>query len=194
MNIQPGYDPDKKRIVLNIELNLLSRYFNNFSGMILEDTGIPKDTEVEQLGATTARITFPVDPSQNIVKKIENGMSIGVNMETMEVFQKIINSFIGSALRKELKTTEFIPLNGYPAENLKEDIQAAVKNKRKLCIIQDFSEYQAMSEKNGKYVFHQYMVEHGTHEYTEVAILLYQEKLDELKKIFEGKLKLTNWC
>lgn len=197
MNIQPGYDPEKKRVVLNIDMYLLGRYFNNFSGMILKESGIPKDTKVEQLGETTARITFPVDSSSSIFRHSEDHMSIGINMEVMELFQKVINSFIGSALRKELKTTEFIPLNGYPSENLKVDIQAAVKNKRKLCVIEDYSEYLAMSEpkeKGGaKYVFHQRIVEPGTSEYTETAILLYQEKMDELRKMFDGKLQLTSW-
>ena len=196
MNIQPGYDPEKKRVTLNVDSYLLSRYFPNFSGMIKESPGIPKDTEVEQVNETVAVITFPIDERSVISKAAgpnSQMMSIGINSESMEVFQKVINSFVGCDIRKELRTTEFIPLHGYPKEELKKDIQAAVQNKRKLCIIKDYSEYTAMS-KQGKYIFHQYMVEPSTPEYTEAAILLYNEDMKKLRETFEGKLKLESWC
>lgn len=195
MNIQPGYDPEKKCVTLNVESNLLRKYFNNFSGMIVDDPGVPKNTEVTQINEVTAQISFPVD-DKSVVKMVsDNKMSIGIDPSSISVFQTIINSFIGSALKKELRTTEFIPLYGYPRENLKVDIQEAVKNKRNLCIIKDYSEYLEMSEgKSHKYIFHQKIVEFGTSEYTEAAILLYNEKLEELRESFESSLKLEDWC
>ena len=47
MNVQPGYNPEKRRITLSVETYLMMRYFNNFSGMVTENPGVPKDTEVE---------------------------------------------------------------------------------------------------------------------------------------------------
>lgn len=196
MNIQPGYDPEKKRVTLSIDSYLLSKYFQNFSGMIKENPGIPSGTEVEQINETVAVISFPIDGKSVISRSAgpnSQMMSIGIDSSSMEVFQKVINSFVGCAIRKELKTTEFIPLYGYPKEELKKDIQAAVENKRKLCIIQDFSEYKAMSEER-KYVFHQYLIEPKNAEYTEAAILLYNEDIEKLRETFESKLKLESWC
>jgi hypothetical protein len=195
MNVQPGYDPEKRCVTLNVESNLLRKYFSNFSGMIVDDPGVPKNTEVTQIDEVTAQISFPIDDKSVVKMVTDNKMSIGIDPSSLSVFQTIINSFIGSALKKELKTTEFIPLYGYPKENLKVDIQEAVKNKRKLCIIKDYSEYLEMSEgKTNKYIFHQIFVEFGTHEYTEAAILLYNEKLEELREMFEDSLKLEDWC
>jgi hypothetical protein len=195
MNVQPGYNPEKRGVTLSVESNLIKRYFPNFSGMVKENPSVPKDTEVELFDERTAVITFPLDPSSSIVKAGENSMAIGISSDKMEVFQDIINSFANCALRKELRTTEFIPLYGYPKENLKVDIQNAVKNKRKLCVIKDYSEYTAMSEgKSGKYIFHQVMVEYGTPEYTEASILLYNEDMKSLRNMFEDRLVLENWC
>jgi hypothetical protein len=193
MNVQPGYNPEKRRVTLSVESNLIKRYFPNFSGMVKENPSVPKDTEVELFDERTAVITFPLDPSSSIVKAGENSMAIGISSDKMEVFQDIINSFANCALRKELRTTEFIPLHGYPKEDLQKDIQEAVKNKRKLCIIKDFSEYKAMSGEK-KYIFHQAMVEYGTHEYSEASILLFKGELGTLRKMYEDKLVLENWC
>ena len=134
MNVVPGDNPDKRRITLSVETYLMTRYFQNFSGMVIDNPGVPKDTEVEWFNNRTALITFPIDNGGSIIKASENKMAIGINENSMNVFQGIINSFIECALRKELKTTEFIPLHGYPKEDLQKDIQEAVKNKRKLCI------------------------------------------------------------
>jgi hypothetical protein len=163
--------------------------------MIVDDPGVPKNTEVIQINEVTAQISFPVD-DKSVVKMVsDNKMSIGIDPNSINIFQTIINSFVSSALKKELKTTEFIPLYGYPRENLKVDIQEAVKNKRNLCIIKDYSEYLAMSEgKTNKYIFHQKIVEFGTPDYTEAAILLYNEKLEELRDTFEESLVLEDWC
>jgi hypothetical protein len=120
-------------------------------------------------------------------------MSIGIDPNSINIFQTIINSVVSSALKKELKTTEFIPLHGYSSKNLKNDIQEAVKNKRKLCIIKDYSEYTALTTSK-KYVFHQIMVEYGTRDYTETAILLYNEDMKSLRDKFEDSLKLEDWC
>lgn len=195
MNVQPGYDPEKRCVTLSVESNLLKKYFSNFSGMIVDDPGVPKNTEVIQINEVTAQISFPVD-DKSVVKMVsDNKMSIGIDPNSINVFQTIINSFVSSALKKELKTTEFIPLYGYPKENLKVDIQEAVKNKRNLCIIKDYSEYLAMSEgKTNMYIFHQKIVEFGTPDYTEAAILLYNEKLEELRDTFEESLVLEDWC
>lgn len=193
MNVQPGYNPEKRRITLSVETYLMMRYFKNFSGMITENPSVPKDTEVEWYDERTAIITFPVDNSGSVVNASENKLAIGISENSMTTFQSIINSFIECALKKELKTTEFIPLYGYPKEELQKDIQEAVKNKRKLCIIKDFSEYKASGEER-KYIFHQAVVEFGTHEYSEVSILLFNGDLKTLRKQYEDKLVLENWC
>jgi hypothetical protein len=52
-----------------------------------------------------------------------------------------------------------------------------------------------MSEgKTDKYIFHQKIVEFGTPDYTEAAILLYNERLEELRDTFEKSLVLEDWC
>ena len=45
-----------------------------------------------------------------------------------------------------------------------------------------------------KYIFHQAMVEYGTHEYSEASILLFKGELKTLREMYEEKLVLENWC
>ena len=195
MIVKPGYDSEKNRIMLSIETNLLSRYYKNFSGMVMKTLGIPEGTEVRQLNETTALITFPLDETvdDKPIRISPNQMAIGISREKHDLFEKIIKTFIKCALRKELRTTEFIPLYGYPKENLKLDVQEAVKNNRKLCIIQNYDEYLSMKNNHEDYIFHQIMLEPGTHDYAEASVLLYNEDLETLRKLFEPRLKLENW-
>ena len=103
--------------------------------------------------------------------------------------------FVRSGLRKELKTTEFIPLYGYSIENLSKEIIQAYKNGRNYCIVKDYDEYLNMVEKN-EYKFHQYVLskELNKKDYMDVTLLIYNKNIEEVRNKFEKKLKLKNWC
>lgn len=192
MKLTNGFSPEEQRLTIKVESNLLKKYFNNFSGIINNHEGLPEGTRVEQKGVSSAEISFPIPKSTRINRIDDEQMSIVVNADDMNSITDAINDFINQALKYELKHTEFIPLNGYPVEDLKKDIQAAVQAKRDLCIIGEYSEYLKMQEER-KYTYHQYIVKHGTIEYAEAALLIYEEKINELQDIYSSKLTLTDW-
>jgi hypothetical protein len=196
MNIQTGFDPDSSCMTIAVETNLLIKYYTNLEGMFLATKNKPEGLTVTQRNRNTAIVAFPVPKSQIQVQKEMQRAMVGIDKRVMYDVMNVISKFVNSAIRKEFKTTEFIPLYGYSKDDLHKDIQEAVKNKRKLCIIRDYSEYLAMSQgKNGAtYIFHQYMVEYGTPEYTEASILLYNKDMKSLRDMFESKLALENWC
>ena len=193
-NIVPSYNPVSGNLEITIEMNLLRKYFSNFEGLINMDKDlVQKGCTATQTGLTTALISIPVDQSLTTPPD-ENGIG-RINAEGSGVTSlfKVLNSFVNSAIKKELKITEFIPLSGYPIEDLQKDIVAAVKGKRNLCIIGEYSEYLER-QKSGVFSYHQYMIDHGTEEYVDVAILIKEGKLDELRKLYQPKLVYTEWC
>lgn len=194
MNISPGFDPNNNRITFNVKTNLLVKYFSNFSGLILNDKTLPKGIEVSQESENSAVISFPA-PENAIKKETENMKAIAIDVNIVNKIENIVSMFVRSGLRKELKTTEFIPLYGYSIENLSKEIIQAYKNGRNYCIVKDYDEYLNMVEKN-EYKFHQYVLskELNKKDYMDVTLLIYNKNIEEVRNKFEKKLKLKNWC
>ena len=192
-NIVPSYNPVSGNLEITIEMNLLRKYFSNFEGLISMDKDLAeRGCKATQTGSTSALVSIPVDQSSAPVNENGVGRIDADSSGVMSLF-KVLNSFVNSAIKKELKITEFIPLSGYPVEDLQKDIVAAVEGKRNLCIIGEYSEYLE-KQKSGNFSYHQYMIDYGTEEYVDVAILLKEGKLDELRKLYEPKLVYTEWC
>lgn len=194
MNISPGFDPNNNRITFNVKTNLLVKYFSNFSGLILNDKTLPKGIEVSQESENSAVISFPA-PENAIKKETENMKAIAIDVNIVNKIENIVSMFVRSGIRKELKTTEFIPLYGYSIENLSKEIIQAYKNGRNYCIVKDYDEYLNMVEKN-EYKFHQYVLskELNKKDYMDVTLLIYNKNIEEVRNKFEKKLKLKNWC
>jgi hypothetical protein len=193
-NIVPSYNPISGNLEITIEMNLLKKYFPNFEGLISMDEELSqKGCTATQTSSTTALVSLPVDKSMTTPPD-ENGMGrINADESGVVSLFKVLNSFVNSAIKKELRITEFIPLHGYPVEDLQTDIEAAVKAKRNLCIIGEYEEYLER-QRSGNFSYHQYMIDYGTEEYVDAAILIKDGKLDELRKLYEPKLVYTEWC
>lgn len=193
MKVTPGFDPRNKKITLEFQTNLLKKYYPNFEGMITADSSIPSGTNVQQTREDTAVITFPVPKNTSIKNDSENGVGyIAVEPENMEIFGNVINKFVNAALRREFKTTEFIPLEGYPIEKLRNEIRSALENKRNFCIIDTYENYLKLTQKNN-YEFNQAILEFGSTDYAKTAVLVYRSDIEGLRKMWSERLKLDSW-
>ena len=191
MKLTPGFDTENKRVKLEFKTNLLKKYYPNFEGMLNKDSNIPKGTDVEHVEEDTAIISFPLPKDSTIKNDEGKGMFIALNPKDMDIFGDVINKFVNAALRKEFRSTEFIPLVGYPIEKLKEEIKDAIKNKRNFCIIDTYENYLKLKEIN--YEFKQAYVNFGTSEYSKVAILIHRLDIEGLREMWAEKLSLGNW-
>lgn len=199
VEIKEGFNPEDNRVSISVKTALIKKYYSNFSGLIKNGTGTPKGTVVERLDADTANITFPI-PENSTFKKIdETKAAVGVDSEKMGYFYSTINKFIQSAIRREFRTTEFVILGkDYKLEDTQQDVKNAISNKRNFAILHTFAEYlesQKPVEKGGKkeLEFNQVYVEYGTSLYADVAILIQQGNMKELRKLVEPMFKLTKW-
>ena len=201
MKVDTGFDPAEGKVIITVQTPLLERHLGLFQAFFEKSSrsGMPKGVKVEtsEDKLDTAYILFPVDKSDLQTKReFKDQGVVGIKMEYMKSISDELNHFVKFALQKQLKTLEFIPLNGYPVENLIKEVQDAVKGKRGFCIIKTYDEYlksQDNTAPKDAYTFHQYIVEYGTDEYVDVAINLYNGELEELRKLYEPKLSYQNW-
>ena len=194
MKFTQTFNPDSNKVVFILETNLLNRYFPNLKGLVEGDKNVPSDIEVEQKNSNTALISFSPGP-ESTQQKTEGSNSsyrIAIDSRKVDSINRVLSKFTRCALKKELQTTEFVPLKGYPEENLKEEIIGALKGKRKLCILRDYDEYLSMQEKS-LYVFHQYILEYGTNEYVDAILYIRNGNLKKLRELYSDKLVLTDW-
>lgn len=187
MKVENDSDREKMEVVINIQCNLFKKYYPNFVGILEKNKNdIPKGFSVRQASSDTAKISFPIPEGTTIAK---GGGSFAVNLMSL---MDVINKFAGTALRYELEHTEFIPINGYPLEDLKKDIVASVKNKRNLCILGDYAEYLSM-EKEHKYQFHQVYVNYGTSDWADIVLMILEGDMEKMRELYTPKLEFTEW-
>ena len=192
MKFTQTFNPDNNKVVFILETNLLNRYFPNLKGLVENDKDVPSDIEVVQRNSNTALIQFSPGPESSVQKNDGGAFRIAIDSRKVECINKILNKFTRCALKKELSTTEFVPLKGYPEESLKEEILGALKGKRKLCILRDYEEYLNMQEKE-LYVFHQHILEYGTNEYADAVLFIRYGNMKKLRDLYSDKLVLTDW-
>jgi len=187
MKVENDFDREKMEVVINIQCNLFKKYYPNFVGILEKNKDdIPKGFSVRQASSDTAKISFPIPEGTTIAK---GGGSFAVNLMSL---MDVINKFAGTALRYELEHTEFIPINGYPLEDLKKDIVASVKNKRNLCILGEYAEYLSM-EKEHKYQFHQVYVNYGTSDWADIVLMILEGDMGKMRELYTPKLEFTEW-
>lgn len=198
MEIKNGYDPEKGRMIVYFHSNLIIDYYQNLKVMLDKSEGLPTDTTVDRGGIDFAVISFPISRvGGNVVKSEQinedlSRITLALPKEEIDAVYNACNRFINAALRKLLKTTEFIPLEGYSVSSLQEDIKAAIANKRRLCIIDTYSSYLSNS-KTGNYVYNQYLIPYGSNEWADVVLDIKEGNIKKLRKDYKGKLKITNW-
>lgn len=183
MKFSQQVNPENGEVTMIMESNLLKRYYLNLCGL-LENHKELKGLKVKRTGSNKASLCITKDIDFSNPKK---GLAI------VNKLNQIINTFINSGLKKELKTTEFIPLNGYSVSKMQDEILKAVENKRKLCIIKDYKEYVNNGIEKGSYRFHQYMIDYGTEEYYNAVILISGGDFDTLTRMYASKLKEESW-
>lgn len=192
MKIQRGLNPESKMIQITVTTPLLSEYYNNFSGMIKNNSSnISDGLSVERISSDSAVVSFPLPEDSQMINQGEKAL-VSMSPVVVEKLNDVINKFVNCGLRKTLKTIEFLPLNNYELSNLQEDIKAAISNKRNFCILRDYNEYLKMSEEK-KYQFTQKIIKYGTSDYADVAILINSGKLDELRDWLDPQLNFHEW-
>lgn len=192
MNITNSYNPEEKRVLVFVESNLLVDYFSNFQGMIKKDNNFIDSLRVERLGKDKAMISFPLPKEASVMRVSEEKMAVNMPSNVMEKIGQSINRFTSAAIRKKLKTVEFLPLSGYPEEKLKEDMIAAIKAGRDFCVLKEYQEYLDM-EKQHRFDFTQVIALRGSSEYADIAIDIWRGDIESIRERLSEKFEKCEW-
>ena len=200
MKIQTSIDFSRKRLVISITSNLFTDYYPHFEGLVKDSSGnkLPDKTEVIRQGKDTAMLSFPIPMSPETVKGEEGGdeqvQKIGVPMDLYNSVMGFIYLFTDKAIKNMDKTREYLPLKGYPEEELKKDVVNALKNKRDLLIIDTYSAW-INGMNTGERSFNQYLVKYKTQqsEYCDIVLMITNGKFKEWRKKYKPQLTQVNW-
>jgi hypothetical protein len=199
MRIQSSLDGESQQLILSVTSNLIEKFYPNLCGLIKNTGNLPHGIQISRKDKTTAVVSFPV-PQDSIVPVDGNPQMKGVNSTVFAPVIMLIREFTNLSLRNLTKKREFLPLNGYPEEDLQKDVIACLKAKRDIVIIDEYQAYldSQNPEKlvNGSaYSFNQYVLsyEEDASEYCDVAIMIERGYFKEWRKIYSKKLVHTDW-
>lgn len=196
MKIVKGFDPERQMIIITITSNLFIKYFASFCGLVNSAKDIPENTVVETAAdKDTVNVLFPLPKDSETRMMGDSRLAIALDRSKIDKLYDIIYKFVNTAVRKELSKIEFLPLNEYPIEDLKKDVEEAVKNKRNFCLIRNYSDYLKGCSSNGesKLDFDQYLINYLDEEYCDVAVEITRGNISGLKKKYEPLLKKIEW-
>lgn len=202
MKIATSIDFSRKRLVISITSNLFTDYYPHFEGLVKDSSGnkLPDKTEVIRQGKDTAMLSFPIPMSPETVRGPgdeggdEQVQKIGVPMDLYNSVMGFIYLFTDKAIKNMDKTREYLPLKGYPEEELKKDVIEALDNKRDLLIIDTYSAW-INGMKTGERSFNQYLVKYKTQksEYCDIVLMIMTGKFKEWRKKYKPQLTKVNW-
>ena len=199
-----SYDPRGKKFVFLYKNRLMKKYQEEFDSSVKDleniieiekcphDLGIcsfsvPLDVEEEFInhkldeeGEKTGFISLALPPEK--VEKLS---------EYSENIQKKIIEFEKEVVDEETKGIEFIPLEGYPIEELQKDIQSAIQNKRDFCVIDTMSSYMNFMK---TMTLNQAYYKYGTDMYYNIFIAIHNGDMEELKSLTKNSLRKKEWA
>lgn len=190
MNILKGiYDANSKRLMIIYKNNLLEDSLDLFKASIdegINSKDLPVGTTIQSTDKNKVMIILPVE----LNLKLRDGDRIDPSVIPDKLTDKIndlINKFRNDAKKEKFGKTEFIPLNGYPLEDLKKDVKSAIKGKRNFCIIDEFKDLDPFLREKVPSI-KQLDFKYLGNEYCDIALDIYEGKLEKLKKDLKDKL------
>jgi hypothetical protein len=201
MKIQTSIDFSRKRLVISITSNLFTDYYPHFEGLVGKESGnkLPDKTEVVRQGKDTAMLSFPIPMSPETAKigdEVGDNQvqKIGVPMDLYNSVMGFIYLFTDKVIKNMDKTREYLPLKGYPEDELKKDVIKALEAKRDLLIIDTYSAW-INGMKTGERSFNQYLVKYKTQksEYCDIVLMIMNGKFKEWRKKYKPQLAKVCW-
>ena len=187
------YDSSSQRLMVEYKNVLLERQWDLFSGMIKhakKSRELPNDTEIKKIDSEKALIMIPCVIEG--AEKYNDGERIK-NLPNLitEKLSSLLENFAKVAMESEMSMLEFMPLSGYPISKLKEDLDAAIKDKRDLVLIDTYKNYQKLINLE-TIESNQLRLKFIDNDYADVAYLIHSGDIQGLKK-YKSKLKLNSW-
>lgn len=199
-----AYDPKKKRFVFQYKSKFLQKYPAKFDSR-LEDLGDEVIIQKFSQDLSFCEISVPLEvSSDNIHHQVNDEgektglIKIGIDPESAEELkeyseqiQKRIFEFEKEIVMEETSGIEFIPLEGYPIEELQTDIMEALEKKRDFCVIDTMDSYlDFMNTLSLNQAYYKY----DSDMYYNIFLAIRSGNMDELRELTQKSLKRKDWA
>lgn len=188
IEVKTYYDDNLDRIIIEYKNNLLKRHLDLFKKMVF-NAGFPGGTTIEEISDNRSNLIIPYSAPKE--DRIVNEQRTRIDEKLAKKIQTTLESFAKEAMNLETRQFEIIPLEGYPVENIKTDVQEAVKEKRNFCVIDHMNSYTNFTR--GGWTMTQATFDYLSDEYCNIAVAANKGDLDEIYQIVKNKLKKTDW-
>lgn len=196
MRIQSSLDGESQQLIMSVTSNLIEKFYPNLCGMLKNTKNLPVGLQVSRKDKNTAIVSFPV-PKEHMMSVEGNPQMKSVSSAVFNPVIMVIKEFTNLGLRNLTKRREFLPLEGYPEEDLQKDVKACLEAKRDIVIIDNYQSYLDNMESisGGSYSFNQYVLGYteNASEYCDVAIMIERGRFKEWREIYSKKLEKTDW-
>lgn len=196
MRIQSSLDGESQQLVMSVTSNLIEKFYPNLCGLIKNTKNLPSGLQISRKDKNTAVVTFPV-PKEHMMSVEGNPQVKSVSSAVFNPVIMVIKEFTNLGLRNLTKRREFLPLEGYPEEDLQKDMKACLEAKRDIVIIDNYQSYLDNMESisGGSYSFNQCVLGYteNASEYCDVAIMIERGRFKEWREIYSKKLEKTDW-
>lgn len=198
------FDDKTNKFAFVYDSKLLKKYKKPFKSIMDK---LPDDYKVEENPAGIMVIFLPFTIDKDEIAKnsmykeeiSEGVVRVGMAMKSedaeklhgcLEKVVALVQEFENGAMTNETKNLEFLPISGYPVEELKKDAKAAYDNKRDFCVIDTMESYQEF-EKTA--TLNQAIYKYGTDDYNNILLAALSGDVEELKKLTNGVLRKKEW-
>lgn len=167
------FDKEAGGFITEINYELYSEYSAELENLFNSLPDLPSESTISFLDQENIRIFIPSDGKNS--------------NELIVLLTNLLSRFQIKIIELECSQNEIIPLEGYPRDKIKEEIQIANQKKRNLRLVDNYRSFQEFEEgRRGTLI--QYTVKYGTNEYCDLFLDLLSDKFDEISKTYKPKL------
>lgn len=190
MEIKSFYDASSQTLRVEYRNNLIKNIeYRDVLYKKIKKSDFPGGTEIEDISDNCISLSIPIKIDESTIK---NGVG-KLDPHLAELLTDTFNNFVTECLNKEVRSTEIIPLKGYPLQSLKEDIKEAITQKRNFCVIDTYENYKKFNERESVSL-NQVKFKYLSDEYCDLAIEI--ETATDMNAIiskYTPLLEVTNW-
>lgn len=187
--IESSYDPIDKRLRVRIKSEYLSKY-KNIMEEAVKKSSLPKGSAVDFPDPGLAVIVIPteIDFSESFMGGVAQ-----LSGPLAESLNYILMYYKTECYNQEVKTTEIIPLTGYPFSKVQSDVKGAVEAKRDICLIDTYENGKKFDKKIIQ-ALNQIKFTYSSDEYCDLVIkIMGASNMTSIRKEYKPLLKETVW-
>ena len=195
-SLTSSYDPEEKKLYIKYTGDKLVKKYEDLFAESTQ-TILPeamKTCWAVQNGAVIFKVDLLVSTPEIASLNSDKAMQFLKTSKNSPLVYVVdtINHFHALCMNRISKTKEIIPLSGYPEENVRQDIETAIKMKRDICVVDTYNSYLEFN-KGKTFDMNQITFTYMSPEYNDFAIDTMVNGLKWSEEKYLPCLKVSSW-